>query len=150
MKRALTGLVEAVDAMRHLPEIERILEARFATLLEHFGATTKAVEALVPLLERQGETTALLLPPLEANEAATEKMHEELVTVREGIEVMHPDIAAMRAGIETMHPDIAAMRKAMESMNDNLEEIRNVVEPLASATSRVGRFSDRHPGSSQK
>lgn len=132
---ALDGVRGAVKVTRNLPEIERLLADRFETVLDHFRQTIRAVESLVPLLERQGETTESLVAPLEANQAATARMVEELATVR--------------TGIETMHPDITAMRKAMESLNENLAEIRVVAEPLRSASRRVGRFSDRHPSRSR-
>lgn len=129
--RAIDGARGAVNATRHLPEIERMLVDRFETVLDHFRQTIWALETLIPLLERQGETIASLASPLEANETTTARMVEELETIR--------------TGIETMHPDIAAMKETMESLNDNLAEIRTVAEPLRSATIRVGRFSDRHP-----
>lgn len=149
-RHALDGIREVADAARRLPEIEQILESRFETLSDYLRETIKAVEALVPLLERQGETTASLRPPLDANEAATETMVRELIAVRKSIETMQPDIAVVRDGIETMHPDITAMREAIEATNHNLESLRGIFEPLGGATTRIGRFTDRHTNRSRK
>jgi len=132
--RGLESLREVADATRRLPEIERIVEARFDTLLDRLDTMTRAVEELVPLLERQGETTAALLSPLKTNATNTEQMHEELV--------------ATRAAIETMPPELAAIRKSINSVERSIGEIREVVEPLSSASSKIGRLSDRLPGSS--
>ena len=127
---AIGGVRGAVNVTRNLPEIEHRLIERVHHTLNHFAETIEAIESLIPILEREAETTSSLVSPLKANEAATETMVQELVTVRKGI--------------DTMQPDIADMRKAMESLNDNLAEIRAVAEPLRSATLRIGRFSDRH------
>lgn len=121
------------DATRRLPEIERVVEARFDSLLERLDETTQAVQALVPLLERQGETTVALLAPLETNVSNTERTYDELV--------------AARVVLETMQPELVAIREAMGSVERSMVEIREVVEPLSSASSRIGRLSDRLPGS---
>jgi len=81
---------EVADATRRLPEIERVVESRFETLLERLDGMTEAIEALVPLLERQGETTAAPLGPLEANATNTEQMQRELAAVRGDIEKVPP------------------------------------------------------------
>lgn len=131
LARAISGVRGAVNVARHLPDTERMLVDRFETVFDRFAQATSAVESLIPLLERQGDTSASLVSLLEANAATTARMLEELIVVR--------------AGIERMHPDITAMSETMESLNDNLSEIRIVAEPLRSASMRVGRFSDRHP-----
>ena len=82
----------------------------------------------------QGETTAALLPPLEANVVNTEKMQSELV--------------ATRGSIETLPPELESIRESIASVERSIGEIREVVEPLSSASSKIGRLSDRLPGSS--
>jgi uncharacterized protein Yka (UPF0111/DUF47 family) len=124
---------EVADATRRLPEIERVVEGRFDSLLERLDETTQAVQALIPLLERQGETTVALLAPLETNVSNTERTHDQLV--------------GARVVLETMQPELVAIREAMGSVERSMVEIREVVEPLSSASSRIGRLSDRLPGS---
>ncbi len=79
---AIGGVRGAVNVTRNLPEIEHRLIERVHHTLNHFAETTEAIESLIPVLEREAETTASLVPPLKANEAATETMVQELVTTQ--------------------------------------------------------------------
>lgn len=87
------------------------------------------------------------VPELHAVRSAADGIHEEVLRQRESIDHLNADIAEMgrllTAGLQTM-------QKTLEPLVRDAHEVREVVEPLQTATERVGRVAERLPGPGRK
>jgi predicted nucleic acid-binding Zn-ribbon protein len=82
-------------------------------------------------------------PNLESLSLSADAMRSELRQVRELLATLETDINDMG---ERVTSEMKALRQAVSALARDADEISDVVEPLQSATDRVGRIADRLPG----
>lgn len=82
-------------------------------------------------------------PQLESLRESAAALHQELRQVRELFAALEGDVNQMGDRVTT---EMAALRDAIRALVRDANEISDVVEPLQSATDRVGKIADRLPG----
>jgi methyl-accepting chemotaxis protein len=82
-------------------------------------------------------------PQLEALRGSADAMQSELRQVRELLANLEADINDMGYRVTA---EMQALREAVRALVRDADEISDVVEPLQSATDRVGKIAERLPG----
>lgn len=143
------------------------------------GPMVKSIEHAVSTLDSMREELAALRAGFEpmsndldslrgAFAATTEELAKlrtsvapELTGVRAAAEGLHVEVERQRAAIDRVDSTLGDLGKDLESrmtrlietlspMVRDLDEVREVVEPLQTATERVGRIAERIPGPGRK
>ncbi len=130
----LDGLGDEVSALRgSLEPMSHDLDALRAA----FAGTNKE-------LERLRETFA---PKLGGVHVAADGLHEEVRRQRELIDQLDSSVKEMSQGLSE---GIATLIDTLRPLVRDAGEMREVVEPLQTATERVGRIAERLPGPGRK
>jgi methyl-accepting chemotaxis protein len=88
-----------------------------------------------------------LIPELAGFRASADRLHEEMRQVRELLDVLDADVKDMGQRVTA---EMRALRDTVRALVRDADDISEVVEPLQSATERVGRVADRLPGGQRK
>jgi chromosome segregation ATPase len=89
----------------------------------------------------------VFVPELHAVHVAADGLHDEVRRQRELIEALDASVKALgEAGTEALSKLIDTLRPLVSDAGD----VRDVVEPLQTATERVGRIAERLPGKGRK
>ena len=86
-------------------------------------------------------------PELQGVRAAAEPLRGELTRQRESIDAI--DVHLEEVG-DLLSTRISELHDALAPLEREVSDVREVVEPLQSATERVGRAAERLPGPGRK
>jgi ABC-type transporter Mla subunit MlaD len=88
-----------------------------------------------------------LIPELSGFRAYADRLQEEMRQVRELLGVLETDVKDMGQHVTA---EMQALRDTVSALVRDADDISEVVEPLQSATERVGKVADRLPGGGRK
>ena len=87
------------------------------------------------------------IPQLAGVRAAADGLHTEVQRQRELISALNAQVKEMG---ERLAGEITTLTATIQPLVKDAAEVREVVEPLQSATERVGRVAERLPGPGRK
>ncbi len=121
-----------------------VLRAGFEPLSDDLDALRAAFAATTDELQRLRETFA---PELAGVHAAADDLHLELRAQRELTGKLDSTLRDVGAQLDVR---LAGLTDILKPIVRDLDEVREVVEPLQTATERVGRMAERLPGPGRK
>ena len=125
VQQALEDIGDVTDSVRRMPDM---LEDGFGSLEKRLDKLIDESREAAKVMDAQKESIDALKPPLESTEDAIKSLKPEL------------------EALEAVHAQLERLDARMSGVEGELSEVREVVEPLAGATERIGRISDRLPG----
>lgn len=132
---------EAADTVASLRDQVSGVRAAVQPMSRDLDALRAAFAGTNAELERLREQ---FVPELGRVRDAAGGLHEEVKRQRELIDALNAQIKEMLAG------GLATLNETIKPLVKDADEVREVVEPLQSATERVGRVAERLPGPGRK
>jgi ABC-type transporter Mla subunit MlaD len=167
--RDLRRISDTVASIAELADGVRRQLGPIAKTIEHAVSTLDAMKEELAALRAGFEPMSNDLDSLRGAFAATTEelgklrtsVAPELTGVRAAAKGLHVEVERQRAAIDRVDSTLGDLGKDLESrmtslietlspMVRDLDEVRDVVEPLQTATERVGRIAERIPGSGRK
>lgn len=138
------SLSHAVDTLDSVRDELAALRAGFEPMSDDLDALRAAFAATTTELQKLRES---FQPELAGIHLATDGLHEEVGRQRESIDNVESTLKGVGQLVEVGLGDLITTLKPVAR---DLDEVREVMEPLQTATERVGRMAERLPGPGRK
>lgn len=128
----------------------RLVARAFDDLHRAADAMERMAASADVLREEVGEIRDLAEPipgELDAMRREFGGSNQEIARLREAF---MPELMALRGAAEAMRAEVAQLSAVARRLVQDADQVRDVVEPLQSATERMGRVAEKLPGPGRK
>jgi chromosome segregation ATPase len=144
VRRAVEWMEHAALTLDSVRDQVSAVRAALEPMSDDLDALRAAFAGTNNELERLRDTFA---PALAGIRTAADGLYEEVRRQREGIDALHAQVEKMG---QLLGGELSALHVTIKPLVRDAGEVRDVVEPLQTATERVGRLAERLPGPGRK